>query len=57
MLIEAQQKLLEIDDPFQPRALAADNLFMHFRNEFERRIAEERKSWPPAEKPIRNPVL
>ena len=57
VLIEAQQKLLEIDDPFQPRALAADNLFMHFRNEFERRIAEERKSWPPAEKPIRNPVL
>lgn len=57
VLIEAQQKLLQIDEPFQPRALAADNLFMHFRREFERRIDEERKTWPPAETEIRNPVL
>lgn len=57
VLIEGQQKLLEIDDPFQPRVLAADNLFMHFRQELESRIAEERKSWPPEEKPIRNAVL
>lgn len=57
VLIEAQQKLLEIDQPFQPRSLAADNLFMHFREEMKRRIAEERENWPPDEKSVRNPIL
>jgi len=57
VLIEGQQKLLQIDEPFQPRALAADSLFMHFRHELERRIKEERKYWPPDEAKIRNPLL
>jgi vanillate O-demethylase monooxygenase subunit len=57
VLIEAQQKLLEIEEPFQPRALAADGLFMNFRQELERRIAEERKTWPPEPAPTRNPIL
>ena len=57
MLIEAQQKLLQTGEPFQPRALAADSLFMHFRQELERRIAAEREYWPPPAPEIRNPVL
>jgi len=57
VLIEAQQKLLEIDEPFQPRVLAADNLFMHFRGELERRIGKERESYPEPVSEIRNPVL
>ena len=57
VLIEAQQQLLEIEDPFQPRFLQADAAFSHFRQTMQKLINEERKSWPPASKPIRNQIL
>lgn len=57
VLIEAQQKLLEIDDPFQPRSLQADSAFAHFRQRLDRLIEEERKTYPPETGPVRNPIL
>ncbi len=57
VLIEAQQKLLEIDDPFQPRFLQADGAFSHFRQSLDQLIAEERKTYPPETRPINNPIL
>jgi vanillate O-demethylase monooxygenase subunit len=57
VLIEAQQKLLGIDEPFQPHFLQADAAFSHFRQGLQRLIAEERKSWPPERKQVKNPVL
>lgn len=57
VLIEAQQKLLQIDEPFQPRSLQADAAIAHFRQTLERIITEERKTYPPIAKPVRNPIL
>ena len=57
VLIEAQQELLDTDNPFQPRFLQADAGFSHFRQSLQRMIEEERKSYPPAEKPIKNQIL
>lgn len=57
VLIEAQQKLLQIGEPFQPRSLQADAAFTHFRQTLERMITEERKTHPPAAKRVRNPIL
>jgi len=57
ILIEAQQGLLEIDDPFQPRFLQADAGMSHFRQSLQRLISEERKTYPPDRKPIKNQIL
>ena len=57
VLIEAQQKLLEIGDPFQPRFLQADGAFSHFRQTWQRLIAAERKAYSPDNKPVRNQIL
>lgn len=57
VLIEAQQKLLEIDDPFQPRFLQADAALSHFRQGMQQLIDEERKTYPPKEPSLRSPIL
>lgn len=57
VLIEAQQKLLETDDPFQPRYLQADAAFVHFRQCMQRLIDEERKTYPPRSKPKKDQIL
>jgi phenylpropionate dioxygenase-like ring-hydroxylating dioxygenase large terminal subunit len=57
VLIEAQQKLLEIEDPFQPRFLQADAAFSHFRQSMQRHIDEERKTYPSKRKPVKNQII
>ena len=57
VIIEAQQKLLEIDDPFQPRFLTADAGFAHFRQILQKKIVEERESYPPARAAVRSAIL
>ncbi len=57
VIIEAQQKLLEESDDFQPRGLASDNALAQFRRVWFERIAEERKTFPPTLEPIKNPVI
>lgn len=57
VLIEAQQKMLQIDEPFQPRFLQADAAFSHFRQVWNRLIAEELKTCPAGSKPVKNPIL
>ncbi len=47
VIIEEQQKLLELDDPFQPRGIAADSALSHFRKTWDELIATERKTYTP----------
>ena len=57
VIIEAQQKLLELDDPFQPRGLVADVAFSHFRKAWDKLIREEQAKYPRETQEIKNPVL
>ncbi|MFT5501238.1 MAG: phenylpropionate dioxygenase-like ring-hydroxylating dioxygenase large terminal subunit [Woeseiaceae bacterium] len=57
VIIEAQQKLLNIDDPFQPRALQADAALSHFRLGLQKLIDEEREIYPGEQKGIRNAIM
>jgi len=57
VLIEAQQKMLETAQPFQPHALQADNGFMHFRQVLKRMISKEREELPEPKKAVKNPIL
>lgn len=57
VVIEAQQRRLETEPPFQPRALHADAAFAHFRQTLDRRIAAERRTFPPPSRPARSPIL
>lgn len=57
VIIEAQQKLLECTDAFQPRFLQADGAFAHFRQTLERLIAEERRTYPKDDKPVRSSII
>lgn len=57
VIIEAQQKLLEMGDDFQSRGLAADSALAQFRKVWREMIAEERKTYPPEPEPVKNPIL
>ncbi len=57
VFIEAQQKLLELGDQFQPRALTADAALSQFRLVLQKLIAEERKIYPPKPREVRNAIL
>lgn len=57
VLIEAQQKLLEIDEPFQPRFLQADGPFSYFRQTLQRLIKNERETYPQPAKAGKNQIL
>lgn len=57
VIIEAQQKLLELEDPFLSRGLASDSALAQFRRVWREKIAEERKTYPPVLEPIKNPIL
>jgi phenylpropionate dioxygenase-like ring-hydroxylating dioxygenase large terminal subunit len=57
VLIEEQQKQLELDDPFQPRFLQADAAFSHFRQSMQALINEERKTYPPEHRAIKNQIV
>lgn len=57
IFIEEQQRLLENGDAFQPRVLRADAGLSHFRLELQKRIAEERKTYPPELREVRNAIL
>ncbi|MEM7502421.1 MAG: aromatic ring-hydroxylating dioxygenase subunit alpha [Pseudomonadota bacterium] len=57
VIIEAQQKLLECEDPFQPRFLQADGAFSYFRQTLTKLIEEERETYPPPQKEVRNAIL
>lgn len=57
VIIEAQQKLLELEDPFHPRGLASDSALSHFRRVWREKIAEERKTYAPTPQPAKHPIL
>ena len=57
VIIEAQQRLLETGPSFQPRGLASDNALAQFRRVWFEAIEQERISYPPAEAPVKNPVI
>jgi len=57
VIIEAQQKLLELDDPFQSRGLVADVALSHFRKTWQRLIREEQEKYPREPQKIRNRIL
>ena len=44
-IIEAQQKMLEYEDEFQPRGLQGDEALVHFRKVFNSLVKEERKKY------------
>ena len=44
-IIEAQQKMLEYEDEFQPRGLQGDEALVHFRKIFNSLVIEERKKY------------
>ncbi len=47
VIIEAQQKLIELEAPFQPGALLSDESLVHFRHIWDKSIQEERKTYNP----------
>ncbi len=57
VIIEAQQKLLEIEHPFQPRGLVADVALSHFRKTWQKLIREEREKYPQEMPEIKNRIL
>ncbi len=46
VIIEAQQKLLELDDPFQPRGIAADSALAHFRKTWDTLLEKDHTEHP-----------
>jgi vanillate O-demethylase monooxygenase subunit len=44
-IIEAQQKMLEHGDEFQPRGLQGDEALLHFRKVFNSLVKEEREKY------------
>ena len=57
VIIEAQQKLLAFDDPFEPRGLAGDVPLAHFRRVWDGMIRRERDTYPVADAKVGNPLL
>ena len=57
VFIEAQQQLLEQSEGFEPRVIGADAAFMHFRNCWQQRLAEEDERYPLAESVVKRPVI
>ncbi len=57
VIIEAQQKLLEIEEPFQPRGLVADVALSHFRKTWLRLIQAEREQYPREPVTVKNRIL
>tara|TARA_R110000824_G_scaffold336_5_gene2045 strand:+ start:1574 stop:2689 length:1116 start_codon:yes stop_codon:yes gene_type:complete len=57
VFIEEQQKLLEESPDFVPRVLEADEAFIHFRRQWERRLKAENEANPLVQKENRKRIL
>jgi len=57
LFIEEQQKLLEISPDFVPRAIAADEAFVHFRNKYAQRLKQENEANPIVFKENKRAIL
>jgi vanillate O-demethylase monooxygenase subunit len=55
--IEDQQKLLEASPDFVPRAIAADEAFVHFRNKWAQRLKQEDEDNPIVVKENKRAIL
>jgi len=57
VFIEKQQKLLERSPDFVPRAIAADEAFVHFRNKYTARLKAEDAANPLTHKENKRSIL
>jgi len=57
VIIEEQQKLLELDDPFQPHGIAADSALSHFRKTWDTLVEQERSQHPRSEVIVTRSIL
>ncbi len=57
VIIEEQQKLLELSEPFQPRGLAADSALAYFRKTWDGMISEEKEKHPRQTVAVTRPIL
>ena len=57
VIIEEQQKLLELDDPFQPHGIAADSALSHFRKTWDTLVEQERSQRPRSEVIVTRSIL
>jgi len=57
VFIEDQQKLLERSPDFVPRAIAADEAFVHFRNKWAARLKAEDIANPLVHKENKRSIL
>lgn len=57
VIIEAQQKRLAIDDPFQPSGLISDVPLEHFRRIWRDMVRAERAHYPLPATPVEHPIL
>ncbi len=57
VIIEAQQKLLELEDPFQPRGIAADSALAHFRKVWDELLEDQRVNHPPKQIEVTRSIL
>jgi vanillate O-demethylase monooxygenase subunit len=57
LFIEEQQKLLETYPDFVPRAIAADEAFVHFRNKWNQRLKKEDEQSPLVVKENKRSIL
>mgnify|MGYP001824978924 FL=1 len=57
IIIEEQQKYLELPQPFQPRGLVADKAFSHFRKVWNKKIEQELSEQQTEVVEIRNAIL
>ena len=57
VIIEAQQQLLELAEPFQSRGIAVDAALSHFRRTWERLVEEEQRQYPKQEVVVTRPMI
>ena len=57
VIIEEQQELLERSPDFVPRAIAADEAFVHFRNRWTHKLKAENEANPLQDKPNKRAIL
>ena len=56
-IIEAQQKMLEYQEEFQPKGLQGDEALVHFRKVFNALIKEERENFDFHTRQSGNPII